>query len=223
MNRTRRSLLVQLASLGVLAACTKDPTGGAAGDSSPPGDSAPSGDSGASIDACDRSVFSEPGECAPYPPDGEGPFYREDIPERSQLNVWEEEGERVVVLIRVLQACEPVEGVRVEMWAASQDGPYDTESADANGYGAQTTDADGVVCFDTLRPPNYRDPSSETDEWLAAHFHLKLWQGETLRGVTQIRFEVDDYRDDFAPEELHHAVDHLSDDLGRMVVDIELG
>jgi len=230
MSVPRRRVLVQLASLGVLAACTKDealPLDSSArtGDSGrATGDSGlDSADTGDPIDACDSSVFGDPGECERYPDDGEGPFYRDDIPERDSLNVWEEEGEELVVLIRMLQACVPVEGIKVEIWAASQDGPYDMTSEDANMYGYQTTNAEGIVCFKCVRPPPYRDAGDDEGDWIQAHFHLKIWQGEEVRRVTQIRFADDPYRDGLAPEEVMHEVEFVTDDLGRMTVDIEMG
>jgi protocatechuate 3,4-dioxygenase beta subunit len=233
MSTTRRSVLVQLAALGLVSACKPDTP---AGDDSPPSGDSP-GDSPSDSphdsavdtgtpwdeDFCEADAVEVPPEdCLVYPPAGEGPFYRDDIPERSYLNVWEQEGTKLIVLLRITELCVPIEGAKVELWHAGQDGVYDTESAEANGYGFQVTDLQGAVCFRTIRPPSYlSNPEDPESEKVQQHIHLKVWVDGELRANTQLQF-ADDPIVPPQSEGLRHDLEDVGREFWRLAEVIEL-
>jgi protocatechuate 3,4-dioxygenase beta subunit len=94
--------------------------------------------------------------CVPTTPDMEGPFYKPGAPARDAT------GKGLVVsgVVRSANACEPIEGARVEWWQANPRGEYD----DAH-RGVQVTGASGAYRFETdFPPPYYGRPS---------HIHFK--------------------------------------------------
>ena len=210
MTLDRRWFLVHSASVLALAACTRaekagsgDTSGGelpdtgaggdTSGDTSGGSDSAPVDTADPVRDAACTRDDALPSTCSPTTPDGEGPYWRPDAPERSSLNVRSDTGTRLFLAARVLDAgCQPVPGVRLYVWSAGADLTYDVVSADFQLYGFQTSDADGTVCFETLRPLPYGPPESR----LPAHLHLNLLDsaGNKLL-TTQLRFAGDPYLD----------------------------
>ncbi len=219
---------MQLAALGAVSACapTKTPTQddtGPRGDS-PGGDSPHDSDTGTPWDEqrCESGEVFVPEECVTYPPAGEGPYYRDGIPERNELNVWEEEGVPLVVLLRITEHCVPIEGAKVELWHAGQAGLYDTESADYNGFGYQTTDLDGSVCFRTIRPPSYPgNPQDPESELVQQHIHIKVWVLGELRMNSQLQF-ADDPIEPPQSEGLRHELTDLGSGTYRLAQLIEL-
>jgi protocatechuate 3,4-dioxygenase beta subunit len=178
-----------LAAFGaVLVLCACDTSGArdtAEHDRAHPEDTSES----ATPDAC-RWTTPLPATCVPTSPDGEGPYWRVDAPERAALNVADATGTRMFVAGRVLDsACRPVAGVRVYLWSAGPDLTYDHLAADPNLYGYQTTAPDGTVCFETLRPLPYGPPEAR----LPAHFHVNVLDNDVKRLTTQLRFTGDPY------------------------------
>ena len=210
MHPSRRAFLAQSSALLALTACTgttkpdDDTTLDTAG-ADTGGTDTGAGDTGTSdsgpVDTADpvRDAACErtdalPSGCTPTSPDGEGPYWRPDAPERSNLNVRGDPGTRLFLAARVLDGrCQPVAGVRVYVWSANTELTYDFEAADPNLYGYQTTGPDGTVCFETLRPLPYGPPES----MLPAHLHLNLLDAATGRKLltTQLRFAGDPYLD----------------------------
>ncbi len=169
-------------------------------------------------DACARAD-NLPATCIPTSPDGEGPYWRPDAPERSSLNVKGAAGTPMFLAGRVVDAqCAPVEGVRVYLWSASPDGTYDHLAQDPNLYGYQTTSADGAFCFETLRPVPYGPPESR----LPAHFHLNVLQGAEKRLTTQLRFQGDPYLGTTVDPSRVVEPERLSDGSERVVYDFVL-
>lgn len=147
-----------------------------------------------------HSVFGQP-ERVPTPEQVSGPFYPvtkpldrdpdltvlQGKPGRAQGNVLHLSG-------RVLNLKgEPVRGAEVEIWQANTFGRY-THPSDPNpapldpcfeGYGVQTTDAEGRYRFKTIKPGAY--PASAT--WTRPpHIHFSV-TAKSYRLITQMYFE----------------------------------
>ena len=82
--------------------------------------------------------------CAPTRPDGLGPFYEPNAPERDKT------GQGLVIsgTVRSARGCHALEGARIEWWSANSRGDYDaahraTQQADADGRYHYTTDFPG--------------------------------------------------------------------------------
>lgn len=211
----------------LLLACTS-PSSKPADDSSAPSESAADSkldsdsNSDSSADSAEDSQDSEPpegnlppsaDECGgsfpvvdpggPTIPQGAGPYWREDTPERSALNVWEEEGSRLILSMRVLDMeGNPLVGKRVTVWAVGLDTRYDFEGSEANGYGYQTSDAEGRVCVSMNRPAPYFNGNGGLNP---AHIHLSVGDDEIELNqnlFTQFYFADDEWLTDFIPPEL---------------------
>jgi protocatechuate 3,4-dioxygenase beta subunit len=138
--------------------------------------------------ACDQGSAPAPAPCAPTPPDSEGPFWVDGVPEGAEMNRRPEEGTRLLVDLRVLDAaCRPVEGVLVDLWHADQVGTYDMSGAH-HARGRVTTGADGGACFQTIRPPPYGDGPSGP---LPAHLHVMVLRDGVKLFTTQLYFADD--------------------------------
>ena len=223
MLPSRRTILTQL-SASTLSACATGGSGGrgrgkdtAADDpsSADTGDSGNTGDTGnadqdAWLQVCEDGSTVLPDDCSrPTPLGGEGPFLRDDVPERVELNVRQEDGQPMVLTGRVLHHdCTPFPDVEIIVWMAGGDARfYDTTSDDAQLYGKQTTDAAGAFCFRTLRPLPY----GEGEQTLPAHIHIVVNQGEQRLLTTQLAFDGDPYLpNDPRPPELIVTPETLS-------------
>ena len=94
---------------------------------------------------------------------------------------------------------EPVRGARVEIWQADSHGRYahpsdrGTPKRDLKfqGFGVQTTDAEGRYRFKTIKPAPY---SSEAGALRAPHIHFDV-SGRADRKVTQMFFEDEPLND----------------------------
>jgi len=112
--------------------------------------------------------------CVLTPAAGQGPVYlslgllRRDLAESQP-------GMRLTMVFRVVRAsdCSPVEGAIVDAWHANVDGDYSGFAfmgtlGETWLRGAQITDANGIVRFDTIFPGWY--PGR------AVHIHTKIYQ-----------------------------------------------
>lgn len=110
-------------------------------------------------------------------------------------------GEIILVRGRVTNtAGEPLEGIRVDIWQANNNGRYDhpdDPNTDAEldpnfqGIGSTMTDADGHYGFRTIKPAAYPLAALGDSGWRARHIHFKLWSDENTKLVTQMYFEGD--------------------------------
>ena len=172
---------------------------------------------------CDQTSQPLPGDgAAPTPGMSEGPFFREDLPERSELDV---RGDQQTVLIlsgRLLGPDrQPLAGVKVCLWHANDDGIYQTDSTDHHLYGWQLSAEDGGFCFKTSRPAPYMD--LERGVYNPGHLHWKLFQDGEALFTTQHSFQDDPYLEnaDF-PEACLLAVEELAPGLQRCRFDFIL-
>jgi hypothetical protein len=213
---TRRAVVAQLAALTAVACAGPDPAGGKpagrpAG-TDPDGASPDSGSTdsgtpdsggadGGGVDsggadtggppadpACDQGSAPAPAPCAPTPPDSEGPFWLDGVPEGPEMVRRAEDGPPLLVDLRVLDAaCRPVAGVTVDLWHADQIGVYDMSGAH-HARGRVTTGEDGGACFSTLRPPPYGDGPEGP---LPAHLHVMVLRDGVKLFTTQLYFADD--------------------------------
>ncbi len=217
MSSTRRDLLVRASATGILLACeapssgskdtapgdtglddTGGPDTGGALDSGDSADTAENPDTG-DIGACES--WGEPDSaCEPTPPVGEGPYFREDAPERQQLNVRGESGYQIRLELRLLdESCVPVEGAVVHIWHCDQTGIYAMDDAEFHARGKATTGADGGTCFETLRPPPYTDGA---DGFNPAHYHISWFVDGVQTYTSQLYFEGDPWLTEVHSQEL---------------------
>ena len=248
MKPTRRLIVAQLSALALTACAPGAKTAGSTDEDTGPdggdgrdgsdggdgtdgtdgtdgGDGADGTDGGAGWEAeCATDDVALPDDCGRGTPfQSEGPFLRDDVPERSELNVTGDTGDVLILTGRVVDStCAPVEGVTILVWMAGGEARfYDTESGDANLYGKQTTGTDGVYCFRTLRPTPY----GPEDHTLPAHIHVAVVKDGARLLTTQLYFEGDPYLDglDFAPPpELITSPETLADGSFKLHFDFAL-
>jgi protocatechuate 3,4-dioxygenase beta subunit len=194
--------VIPLAALG----CGDD--GDAAADAGG-GDAAPAPDaragewaSGGTAAMTDKASYPDPfagavSSCVLVAATTEGPCTTEDDHDREDVS----EGSRglpVRLALKVVDdACNPVAGATVKIWHTNPDGVYSGETpapvtcndndaaAIAASFfrGVQTTDADGVVGFDTCFPGWY--PGR------AIHIHLEVKSGAMSYRISQLFFPED--------------------------------
>ena len=176
----RRTFVVStgLSFLGLAAGCVpKDGPVEPAGDSPNTPAESPTPDS----DACPATHQ-----------DIEGPYYREGVPVRSNLDLYDHEGDPLLLSGTVTDStCTPIPNAVVEIWHADPDGAYDTTSDEKRYYGQVATDADGAYAFTTLMPGRYLNGS----EYRPAHVHIKVHVGGVEELTSQIYFDGDPYNE----------------------------
>ena len=139
-----------------------------------------------------REVDGGGTRCSRTEPDIEGPYYREGIPVRSNLNIHGDVGEPLTFAGTVTDlACVPIANAVVELWQANPQGDYDTSSSEKRYYGQVATDAEGAFSFTTLMPGRYLNGPT----YRPAHLHLKVWVGNERKLTTQIYFDDDPYNE----------------------------
>jgi protocatechuate 3,4-dioxygenase beta subunit len=131
-----------------------------------------------------------PGICEPTNNDIEGPFYRADVPIRSDLNLYSDVGEALVLGgIVTDEACQAIPNAVVEIWQANPTGDYDNDSSEQRYRGQVATDAEGRYSFSTLMPGRYLNGGT----YRPAHIHMKVWVANSERLTTQIYFDGDPF------------------------------
>jgi protocatechuate 3,4-dioxygenase beta subunit len=122
--------------------------------------------------------------------DIEGPYYRNDLPERDDLDTLGEKGTRLTITGVVQGAdCAPIAGARIDFWQADVAGAYDLKSSAANYYGYQVVDNKGRYALNTLVPGRYLNGA----QYRPAHIHVKVFVDGVEKLTTQLYFEGDPY------------------------------
>ena len=194
MDRRRFVKATGLGVAGWAVGCTSDPVR----DPKPSDAGSPAIDSGpVRIDA--GEPLSDVGQgprdagqagCSVTGADIEGPYYRPGVPIRSNLDLYSEVGDPLVLQGTVTdEECTPLSQAVVEIWHANPAGDYDTRSADKRYYGQVATNAAGVYSFSTLMPGRYLNGAT----YRPAHIHMKVFVAGVERLTTQIYFDGDPY------------------------------
>ena len=202
--QTRRAILsIGLGGIGALIlGCPVSPSkrsGSSAGATgSPPGrDTADSGgpptdsggkDTASSRDTAQTRDTSGPVECTETSPNIEGPFWIPGVPERSDLDLYGDEGVSLTISGLVLDTdCNPIPDAIVEVWQANPSGAYDNTSAEMRYRGQLAANERGEYSFHTLRPGLYLNGS----RYRPSHIHIKIWVKGEVKKTTQLYFAGD--------------------------------
>ncbi len=120
-----------------------------------------------------------------------GPFYRENAPVRSNLNVNNHSGVSLVLSGKVLtnDCITPIEGAKVEIWHANESGEYDNTTSDFAFRATAFTDQNGNYEFSTITPGRYLNGNNYRPSHI--HFYVSAADHETL--VTQLYFLNDPF------------------------------
>lgn len=205
---TRRHFVLGSASFVALGACggsttdssLEDAGPGQADGNSPETDSATqieidggpvSVDSGTPdpLDGCVPPDLSGAARCIETSPDQLGPYYRENPPFRTNLEVKSTNGVPLRVVGRVLSSeCtksdDPgIADALVDVWQADDEGVYDNETKDYQLRGKMNADSSGDYAFMTVLPGYYATRPQHI------HFMISAPGYETL--VTQLYFRSD--------------------------------
>ncbi len=137
-----------------------------------------------------------PIDCTPgaalTPAQTEGPYYKADTPERSDLIDVNTPGTKLIVTGYVLTTdCQPVAGAWLDFWQADDAGAYD--NAGYNFRGHQETDATGRYQLETVIPGLYPGRTR--------HIHVKVQAPNGPILTTQLYF----------PDEAANARDGIFD------------
>jgi len=124
-----------------------------------------------------------PLDCTPgaalTPAQTEGPYYKADTPDRSELIDAATPGTKLIVTGYVLTTdCQPVAGAWLDFWQADDEGAYD--NAGYNFRGHQTTDATGRYQLETVIPGLYPGRTR--------HIHVKVQAPNGPILTTQLYF-----------------------------------
>ena len=133
-----------------------------------------------------------------------GPYYRPNVPRRTELDLYADKGDVLILRGRVLnQECQPVHGAIVDIWhaapstkAADELTPtdsvdYDNDSEEMRYRGQGETNAAGAYTFRTKLPGWYLNGRN----FRPRHIHVKVWIGQVEQLTTQIYFKGDPFID----------------------------
>ena len=215
---TRRRLLVGTAAslMGFLVACTKvknklsQKTPSTSKTNNNNQDAGTSLEPPSAIDAGKESgntPSSDAGEeevvdCEQTDNDIEGPFYRPNVPVRSELDLYGDAGTELTLSGRVLDLdCNPIANAVVDIWHAdptdvavenlvnADSVDYDNTSSEMRYRGQTATDSEGRYSFHTQKPGWYLNGGT----FRPMHIHVKVWVGDDLKLTTQLYFAGDPY------------------------------
>ncbi len=143
-------------------------------------------------DAADAAgADDDGGTCEVTEDDVEGPFYRADAPQRSQLAPDDEPGTRLFVEGTVYgpDCRAPLEGALLDVWHADADGNYSTTTEDYRLRGQILADGEGRYALETIRPGHYPSGGSMRP----AHLHFMVSKPGYAPLTTQMYFAGDPY------------------------------
>ncbi|MCH8317175.1 MAG: twin-arginine translocation pathway signal protein [Bacteroidetes bacterium] len=122
-----------------------------------------------------------------------GPFYKENAPTRTDLNVNNQTGTQLKISGTVFgEDCKtPLKNAKIEIWHASDSGDYDNSSSDFEYRGTVYSDSNGKYNFATVVPGRYLNGST----FRPSHIHFKITASGHKELVTQLYFQGDPYID----------------------------
>jgi len=120
-----------------------------------------------------------------------GPFYRANVPFRSDLTFPNQNGTNLIIKGKVYsQDCETLlKDAIVDIWQASDDGEYDNTSDNFLHRGRYKVDEDGEYQFKTIIPGRYLNG----DTFRPSHIHFRVTADQHKELVSQIYFKDDPY------------------------------
>ena len=140
----------------------------------------------------------------PTVPETEGPFFKPESPQRSDLRVPATKGKPFELSGYVLtKRCRPVLGAVVDLWHADENGEYD--NIDFRYRGHVITEPDGAFRFHTIVPALYPGRTR--------HYHVKVQAPSSHLLTTQLYFpnEPRNSRDSLFQRELLMRVANAGD------------
>jgi protocatechuate 3,4-dioxygenase beta subunit len=183
MNRSRRQILAAGGTIGLstlLAACTGSPT--ATVPTTVP--TSEGGSATVSPQTSSSVTFPDTDSCTLTPEETEGPYYFDVDSVRSDIRE-DRPGTPLRLAMRVRDAsCKPIPNAVVDIWHCDAGGEYSGfEGGSGKTYlrGAQVTNADGVVEFQTVYPGWYRGR--------AVHIHFKVHLNRNTVLTSQLYFD----------------------------------
>lgn len=117
----------------------------------------------------------------------EGPYYRENSPEKTDIKTEESAGTQLILTGYVLDLnCRPIANAWLDFWQADEEGNYDNNTYNLRGH--QYTDQSGKYKLETVIPGEYpgRTP----------HIHVKLRAAKESPVLTTQLFLPDAVRND---------------------------
>jgi protocatechuate 3,4-dioxygenase beta subunit len=184
----RRQALGAFGTVGLgalLAACGSDRRGGSAtpvpteegGTATVEPQTTPSDDTSA--------LFGDESACTLTPEQTEGPYYFDADAIRSDIRE-DREGTplRLAIRVRSADACEPLRNAVVDIWHCDAGGTYSGfEAGEGERFlrGAQVTNRDGIVEFETVYPGWYQGRT--------VHIHAKVHLDRSTVLTTQLYFD----------------------------------
>jgi len=178
--------------IGIIAGCAgRSGTKGTGTGGSGSGSGTDSGGSGSDTGG-GGSDSGTPEECIDTRADIEGPYYREDIPERDELDTVLGGGTMLTLTGQIVDNdCQPIPGARIDFWQADVDGAYDFTGSSAHFYGYQEADEEGRYAIQSIVPGRYLN----NGQYRPAHIHVKIFVDGEEQLTTQLYFEGDPYNE----------------------------
>lgn len=153
---------------------------GGTGSSGSAGNAAEGGSGGGTEPTCGETTA----------PNIEGPFFKVDSPERSDLREAGTAGTLLKISGTVYGPdCQPLAGALLDFWQADETGAYDNVTYGYRGH--QYADARGRYELETILPGRYLNGAT----YRPAHIHVKAAGAGTMLLTTQLYFEGDPYNE----------------------------
>lgn len=114
----------------------------------------------------------------PTPAQTEGPYFKPNSPERSDLRSGVDGRPMSLAGLALDRQCRPIAGSLIELWHANSAGQYDNQGYDLRGH--IFTDVEGRFHFETVVPGLYPGRTR--------HFHLKVQPPGGAVLTTQLYF-----------------------------------
>lgn len=125
---------------------------------------------------------SEPVSCAPTRPDGEGPFYKPDAPERTSVG----KGHILKGIVKSTRDCAAIPGAKIEFWQVNSNGQYDDEHR-----ATMHSEASGAYSFESNFPPAYENRPPHIHLRVSAQgYHTLITQYYPTDGETEGTFDL---------------------------------
>ena len=151
--------------------------------------------SGTEADPDSETDTTPPTDCELTGSDIEGPFYRDNPPNRAVLVDAQEPGRalKIVGTVYAADCVTPLVGAVVDVWHADDAGEYDNSSDAFRMRGQMQTDEAGLYLFETIRPGRYPNGGTFRPEHIHYKVSYKTADADEVALTTQLYFEGDPY------------------------------